>query len=1393
MTTGTTSFHGASIDDASGTLTNFNLGSGATFEFWFMGVRYTQFSAGSNGMIQLGTAISTTAYNLPQSTNPVISPFSADLKTGTDGAIKAKVVGTAPNRCLVVEYSNMMLHYGSTNALGTGTFQARFYETSGVIEFVYGAMARNANTPGTSTVTIGFSSNTTANNVVTVNTGSHTASTSATITTNTYAVNAAIANLTSASNGSRRYYRFTPPIPNAPTVPVFTNLASTTYSLGWTDNASNERGYVLYYSTDNITYSFVSQFAANTVLSNITSLTANTLYYWRVYAVSEGGLSSALSTSQRTCTAAPASLTGSATGATTASISFATVTGATSYELQYRVNGGSTWTTASPAPTSSPYVLSGLSASTTYDIQLRGPNAVCGTFLTTTAAFTTQCAAVSSLPWTEGFEGMSTFGAGVLPSCWATSLTTGTNATSASSAIRNSIGACGGSKYFWTKWSSDTWIFTPYVSLTEGVSYEFSFDQVATDAVAGFTLTIGAGLSQTSAGMTTTLGTIVDPINTSCSNRKYTFTAPTSGNYCFGIRSNCPGSSPWYLGFDNFKVDQIIPAFSNISNVSCEKIAFNNLRDSNRNPSFSIVGSSGTSNAVQVELNTKSDFTGTAYTQTFTGTFTGKYNLTSTSINLPTTNNIIYYARVRDSKNGGGTYSGWSAQTWAYVYSTSTPGYHITTKPQFDGGTNVSTTYGNYLSSTGTGIASDYMSLGVGSFSPTSATTDAVYENGTYYPSISYMTIGWQNNCNGNAAIYDGYPFTLNIPQGATINSADFSVVGTTTCVCEDQAVSMRLIADAHLADNAPTLSSSNLTNTSSPTRTTANQTFLHTGTWTSGTRYTLSSVTNIVQEIVNRSGFAAGNTMNLLLRWNTSYSAGTNNNRCLYQADNGTSTAPKISGEFTNFSNSRKFTNIQLASFGSSCAKWDKLLTNETVSGCGSCSVNYKVFVAGSATLIAQGTGSVDLGGTAYATTSAVDIEVIAKRDNGTPQINDFTLTTTSSATASLAATSKTPTTTCEDLSGGWTYYLDPSDATKQIIGIQWGNNNATSKCNTSLTLNVKTTGTTAYDVAANTTTKKAAFTMGRYWNVTTTPSTLNSSVSVRFFYNPADTVAMRTAANAWAAANPTPISGYTTKAGYLEWFKTIGINFRPDSMKANGTHGGSSSYYKPTPLYGSLNGVSYVQYDGVASFSGGTAGIQVYPVPNANSPVSLPVELIYLTATPVDNRFIRLDWATAAEINNKGFEVERSDDGENFTKIGWVDGNGNSSQTITYKLDDKDVIPNKVYYYRLKQIDNDGQYEYTYIVSAKLIAEKGFVFEDMRPNPANNKVVLNILTATAQEVKVNVLDVLGQIVLKQNWQLSEGLNGTELDLQNLAGGTYTVTVISEGSYTSKKLVIAR
>lgn len=303
MTTGATAIHAASVDDAAGTLTNLNLGTGTTFEFWFMGNRYTQFSAGSNGMVQLGTTISTSAYNIPQTTNPVIAPFSADLKTGTDGAVRAKVVGTAPNRCLVIEYLNMMLHYGATNAAGTGTYQVRLYESTGLIQYVYGAMARNANTPGTSTVTIGFSINTTTNNVISVNTTSHTASTTAPVTTNTYTASTTIANLNSTSNGSRRFYTFTPPTIAAPTGISFTAISGTGMTVNWTAASpiTNVLKYAVYYSTDGgATYTYVNTTNVGTNTLAVTGLTPGTTYDWKVVAVSEGAVSTALTGTQAT-------------------------------------------------------------------------------------------------------------------------------------------------------------------------------------------------------------------------------------------------------------------------------------------------------------------------------------------------------------------------------------------------------------------------------------------------------------------------------------------------------------------------------------------------------------------------------------------------------------------------------------------------------------------------------------------------------------------------------------------------------------------------------------------------------------------------------------------------------------------------------------------------------------------------------------------------------------------------------------------------------------------------------------------------------------------------------------------------------------------------------------
>ena len=94
-----------------------------------------------------------------------------------------------------------------------------------------------------------------------------------------------------------------------------------------------------------------------------------------------------------------------------------------------------------------------------------------------------------------------------------------------------------------------------------------------------------------------------------------------------------------------------------------------------------------------------------------------------------------------------------------------------------------------------------------------------------------------------------------------------------------------------------------------------------------------------------------------------------------------------------------------------------------------------------------------------------------------------------------------------------------------------------------------------------------------------------------------------------------------------------------------------------------------------------------------------TLPVELTSFEAVRVDDN-VRLEWTTASELNNDYFEVLKSYDGEAFFIIGYVDGHGTSSEVIDYSYTDSEP---KRAYYRLRQLDYDGQFEYSDVVAAK------------------------------------------------------------------------------------------
>jgi trimeric autotransporter adhesin len=296
MSSGTTQLVASDLDDNSSSATAIG------FTFQLMANPYTQFVASSNGIIQLGaSALSTTAYTLAGSVaSPRIGALAADLRTGSTGKVHYKLVGTAPNRCLVVEFLNMSLTYVGSPGSNDGTYQVRLYETTGVVEFVYGPMFRNASTTSASAIFSGFSVGGAANNQASVTTATNTVSTGATFDANSYTNSANIPNLHSPVEGSRRVYRFTPPVPAAPTSLTFTTVGSAYMNLNWVDNATNEIGYNIYRSLDGITYTYVTTIAANSVSYFASGLTPSTLYYWNVSAVSEGVISSPVSGSQST-------------------------------------------------------------------------------------------------------------------------------------------------------------------------------------------------------------------------------------------------------------------------------------------------------------------------------------------------------------------------------------------------------------------------------------------------------------------------------------------------------------------------------------------------------------------------------------------------------------------------------------------------------------------------------------------------------------------------------------------------------------------------------------------------------------------------------------------------------------------------------------------------------------------------------------------------------------------------------------------------------------------------------------------------------------------------------------------------------------------------------------
>lgn len=192
-----------------------------------------------------------------------------------------------------------------------------------------------------------------------------------------------------------------------------------------------------------------------------------------------------------------------------------------------------------------------------------------------------------------------------------------------------------------------------------------------------------------------------------------------------------------------------------------------------------------------------------------------------------------------------------------------------------------------------------------------------------------------------------------------------------------------------------------------------------------------------------------------------------------------------------------------------------------------------------------------------------------------------------------------------------------------------------------------------------------------------------------------------------------------------------------------------------------------------------------------------ALPVEMVYVKAEGKDNSSILVSWATALEINNSGFEVQRSTDGINFNTIGWVAGNGNSTSTIQYSYSDRDVTANTVYYYQLRQVDNDGASETSQMVSASIngasTSAPVVTIGEIVPNPAVAYSHIAVNSAISQDVQVAVYDMTGRMVSNTTQSIGAGTSGVVVDVTMLANGNYTTVLVIGGESFAKKLLVAK
>jgi hypothetical protein len=178
---------------------------------------------------------------------------------------------------------------------------------------------------------------------------------------------------------------------------------------------------------------------------------------------------------------------------------------------------------------------------------------------------------------------------------------------------------------------------------------------------------------------------------------------------------------------------------------------------------------------------------------------------------------------------------------------------------------------------------------------------------------------------------------------------------------------------------------------------------------------------------------------------------------------------------------------------------------------------------------------------------------------------------------------------------------------------------------------------------------------------------------------------------------------------------------------------------------------------------------------------PGTLPVSITSFAVSKSNGSHI-VSWQTLTEINNAGFDIQRSADGRNFSSIQFVSSkyaSGNSATKTSYSIVDSKPIEG-INYYRLKQVDKDGKEQYSGIISIKNMQQTDWATLTIYPNPVKEKLSIQLNLQQQESVAITISNAWGGKVMQTTKQLGSGATQLYQDVAHLPAGMYVVEVRS-------------